>query len=136
MQEVWILEAQRLTSSASTAQPFGRSLWTGRRARAGTFLQACPHGDPGEPGRFGHAAHTSSSQGTGFYRCPRAACALIQERPYDDKLCCHGCTCWVLHRADRNTLRREMDRLFWRASLSDVYTPEAVARAMEDALVY
>src|SRR5947199_7203707 len=117
MQEVWIMDAQRFASSASTAHPFGRSLRTGRRVRAGKFLQACPNGDPGEPGRFGHAAHTSSSQGTGFYRCPRTAGALIQEWPQDDKLCCNGLACWVLHRADRNTLIREMDRLFWRASL-------------------
>src|SRR5438128_932398 len=117
MQEVWIMDAQRFASSASTAHPFGRSLRTGRRVRAGKFLQACPNGDPGEPGRFGDAAHTSSSHGAGFYRCPRAACALIQERPQDDKLCCNGLACWVLQRADRNTLIREMDRLFWRASL-------------------
>src|SRR5712691_650872 len=118
MQEVWIMDAQRFASSASPAQPFGRSLRTGRRVRAGQFLQACPNGDPGEPGRFGYAAHPSSSHGAGFYRCPRAACALIQERPQDDKLCCNGLACWVLHRADRNTLIREMDRLFWRASLA------------------
>src|SRR5712691_11386966 len=117
MQEVWIMDAQRFASSASPAQPFGRSLRTGRRVRAGQFLQACPNGDPGEPGRFGYAAHPSSSHGAGFYRCPRAACALIQERPQDDKLCCNGLACWVLHRADRNTSIREMDRLFWRASL-------------------
>ena len=110
------MDAQRFASSASTAHPFGRSLRTGRRVRAGKFLQACPNGDPGEPGRFGDAAHTSSSHGAGFYRCPRAACALIQERPQDDKLCCNGLACWVLHRADRNTLRREMDKLFWRTS--------------------
>ena len=85
--------AQRFTSSASTAQPFGRSLWTGRYARTGQFLQACPNGAPGEPSRFGHTAHTSSAQGTGFYRCPRAACALIQERPQDEKLCCNGLAC-------------------------------------------
>src|SRR5438132_7237133 len=123
MQEVWIMDAQRFASSASTAHPFGRSLLTGRRVRAGKFLQACPNGDPGEPGRFGDAAHTSSSHGAGFYRCSRAACALIQERPQDDKLCCNGLACWVLHRADRNTLIREMDRLFWRASL-EVRFPE------------
>src|SRR5438128_1463834 len=117
MQEVWIMEAQRLASSASPAQPFGRRRRTGRRIRTAKFLQACPNGDPGEPGRFGHAAHTSSAQSTGFYRCPRAACALIQERPQDEKLCCNGLACWVLHRADRNTLIRETDRLFWRASL-------------------
>src|SRR5438445_6977728 len=117
MQEVWIMDAERFAASASTAHPFGRSLRTGRRVRAGKFLQACPNGDPGEPGRFGHAAHTSSSQGTGFYRCPRTAGALIQERPQDDKLCCNGLACWVLHRAYRNTLIRETDRLFWRASL-------------------
>src|SRR2546422_4359424 len=85
MQEVWIMDAQRFASSASTAQPFGRSLRTGGRVRTGKFLQACPNGDPGESGRFGYAAHTSSSHGAGFYRCPRAACALIQERPQDDK---------------------------------------------------
>jgi hypothetical protein len=116
MQEVWSRDAQRFASSASTAQPFGRSLRTGHRVRAGQFLHACPHGDPGEPGRFGDAAHTSSSQGAGFHRGPRAACALIQERPQDEKLSCNGLACWVLHRADRNTLKREMDRLFWRAS--------------------
>src|SRR5439155_13824829 len=117
MQEVWIMDAQRFASSASTAHPFGRSLRTGRRVRAGKFLQACPNGDPGEPGRFGYAAQTSSSHGAGFSRCPRAACAIIQERPKDDKLCYNGLACWDLHRADRNTLIREMDRLFWRASL-------------------
>jgi len=75
------MDAQRFASSAPTAQPCGRSLRTGRRVRAGKFLQACPNGDPREPGRFGDAAHTSSSHGAGFYRCPHAACALIQERP-------------------------------------------------------
>src|SRR6266446_1861279 len=128
------MEAQRFASSASTAQPFGRSLRTGRRVRAGKFLQACPNGDPGEPGRFGHAANTSSSQGTGFYRCPRTAGALIQERPQDDKLCCNGLACWVLHRAYRNTLIRETDRLFWRAALAPGLAPtDDTARATDPA---
>ena len=40
------MQAQGLASSSSTAHPFGRSLQTGRRVRAGEFLQACPNGDP------------------------------------------------------------------------------------------
>src|SRR4030095_16817590 len=111
------MHAQELASSSSTAQPFGWSLRTGRTVREGEFLQACPNGDPREPSRLGHAAHASSSHGAGFDRCPHAASALIQERPQNDKLCCNRLACWVLHRANRNTLRREMDTLFWRDSL-------------------
>src|SRR4029450_13261888 len=111
------MHAQGLASSSSTAQPFGWSLRTGRTVREGEFLQACPNGDPREPSRLGHAAHASSSHGAGFDRCPHAASALIQERPQNEKLCCNRLACWVLHRANRNTLRREMDILFWRDPL-------------------
>jgi len=66
VQEVWIMHAQGLASSSSTAQLFGRSLRTGRSVREGKFLQACPNGDPREPGRLGHAAYASSSHRASF----------------------------------------------------------------------
>src|SRR4030095_4806507 len=131
------MHAQELASSSSTAQPFGWSLRTGRTVREGEFLQACPNGDPREPSRLAHAAHASSSHGAGFDRCPHAASALIQERPQNEKLCCNRLACWVLHRANRNTLRREMDILFWRDPLPMASTaPSAVCGPCFRGLVW
>src|SRR5262245_4699022 len=112
------MQAQGLAASSATAHPFGWSLRTGHTVREGEFLQAGPNGNPREPGRLGHAANAASSHGAGFDRCPHAASTLIQERPQHDKLCCNCLACWVLHRANHNTVRREMNILFWRDPLA------------------
>src|SRR5215831_19154991 len=100
----------------------------------GEFLQTRPYGGTGQPGRLGHLADASSSDGTGFHRSPEAACAFIQERAQDGKLRCDSLYNGILHRAKHTTLIGEMVKLFWRASLevSQHHDPGAYNEAGEE----